>query len=70
MSELNTALQRLTQNPDFRVFEEYLREKLKLSTAQLIRATNLDELPVLQGRVQSFTAIIEELDHVHRKPRT
>lgn len=70
MSELNTALQRLTQNPDFRIFEEYLREKLKLTTGQLIRTKNLSELPVLQGQVQSFTAIIEELDHVHRKPRT
>ena len=69
MTELTEALRRLRQNPDFKLFEEYLIGMKKRHTESFILAKDLELLPVIQGRLQSLSAIIEEIHNVNRSPR-
>jgi hypothetical protein len=69
MTELTEALRRLRQNPDFKLFEEYLITSKKKHMDSFIQTKELSLLPVIQGRLQSISAIIEEIHNVNRSPR-
>lgn len=68
--DLAAALLRLRQNPDFQLFEKHLHSTLEKHKTQLESTDDIPRLPVFQGRVQSLSAIIEEMNNVNRKPRS
>lgn len=62
MSDLQSALSRLSGSADFSVFTEWLRSEHAEIVSDLTKASDADDLLRFQGELRRLTKVIDQID--------
>ncbi len=63
------ALKPLVASPHWGLLEEYLQDLVEIDKATLVRAVNMDNVRVLQGKLQAYERILEISERISKIKR-